>query len=45
MSKSNCSKIAPLFEIQHDNIVSEDFGTMNGQWVPATVIAPATNAP
>ena len=27
------SKIAPPFEIQHGCSVSEDFGTMNGQWV------------
>ena len=27
------SNIAPPFEIQHGCFVSEDFGTMNGQWV------------
>ena len=29
------SKIAPQVEIQHGCFVSEDFGTMNGQWVRA----------
>ena len=34
ISKNKCSKLAPLFEIQHDvYMVSEDFGTMKGQWV------------